>query len=192
MIVGGCTADARKPANQTLTEQPPVQFRSLLKRDESIKRFAVEFIYTPPVPVENGKVVVYAFQLRGLPPQPPKVLAPDYRIIAEYPSGDVVSIEQVTAAQLGLTLIDNRHIGEVRLPQEYRSKGYKEFEVLEQEFERAYADAVEAALAGRALPPPLCRRLQELLPIFAKEPLIPLLRKTNPTFFDELDRCAKQ
>ena len=172
--------------------QTSVDFNQLLRKDERIKTFAVEYAFTPPVPIEQQKVIVFAFRLSGLPPQMPKVLPPDYRIIAQYPAGKVESVERVTTAQLNLALVDGESLGEVQLPPSLMVKTYEENEAMDKEFHRIYTTIIDAYLANRSLSPPSCRRALELLPVFAKSPLIPLLRTTSPNFFGALDRCAKQ
>lgn len=196
ILQGGCMTDSKNKTELDSVPQNPVKFDELLRKDERVKQLAVEYAFTPPVPVEQSseqhKVVVFSFRLKGLPPQAPRVLSPDYRVVADYPSGKVESIERVTPSQLDLTLNETGDLGEVQIPQNFKSLTYEENEKIDKEFHNIYADTLDAYLNNRSLSKQLCRRSLELLPIFAKSPLIPLLHNTSSSFFVAIERCASE
>ena len=88
--------DSENKADLNYNSQEPAKFDELLRKDERVKELAVEYAFTPPVPVEQQteqhKVIVFAFRLSGLPPQAPKVLPPDYRIVADYPRQEKLKV----------------------------------------------------------------------------------------------------
>lgn len=191
LLAEGCATNSENEDHYDSAPQTPIDFNQLLRKDERVKKFAVEYAFTPPVPTEKQKVVVFAFRLSGLPPQMPKVLPPDYQIVADYPAGKVESVERVTPAQLNLTLTNGQSLGKVQIPQKLMVKTYEENEAMDKEFHSIYAASIDAYLANRPLSPSACRRVLELLPIFAQALLVPLLHHTSPDFFAFIDNCAR-
>lgn len=168
-------------------------FQERLDANPQIQDIADEYAFTPPVPLATGEqqVVVYAYMQTDRTTVP-KVLPPRYLINADFPALKVSELETVTPEKLGLTLIEGRHLGEVRLPEKYAKMPYDKFAELKKEFEKVYSATVKAYLNKTTASAAECKRAVELLPIFASEPLLPLLKKTNPAFFDELEKCSKQ
>lgn len=187
VLLGGCMID-----NPNQSQGAGKSFLERLDANPEIQQLADEYAYTPPVPVEQSKdtVIIYAYMQADRATNP-KTLPPRYRITAAYPSLKVSKVEAVTPEQLGLSLIEGRHLGEVRLPEPYASMPYNKFEEVKQEFEKTYSAGLDAYFAKQQLPSAQCRRIKELLPIFAQEPLVPLLHTTSPSFFAFVDNCAK-
>jgi hypothetical protein len=169
--------DSGNKENRNSTPQASVNFTELLRKDERVKKLAVEYAFTPPVPLEQEihKVVVFVFMTSRKPGVSFKVSPPDYRIVADYPSAKVNSVERVKPADIGLTVAEGEYLGEVKVV----SVPYEELEARDKEFERLQNATLEAYFAQRQLVQSSCRRLLELLPIKATEPLMPLLRKTS-------------
>ena len=168
-------------------------FQERLDANPQIQNIADEYAFTPPIPLANTnrKVVVFAYMQTDRTTAAPKVLPPRYKINADFPALKVIEIESIKQEQLGLTLMDNRYLGLVQLPDKYKKMPYDEFANLKKEFERLYSASVEAYFDKKQQPVADCRRVIELLPIFASEPLIPLLQKINPSFFEEIKNCSK-
>lgn len=179
-------------SNSNQAQNTAQSFLQRLDANPEIQELADEYAYTPPVPFEQSKntVVIFAY-MQADRATIPKTLPPRYRITAEYPSLKVTKIEAVTPQQLNLNLIEGKHLGAVRLPEPYASMSYKDYEAVQQEFETVYSAALNAHFNKQQLPQTQCVKIKELLPIFAREPLVPLLRNTSPAFFAFIDNCAK-
>lgn len=182
--------DSKREGDLASTPQAPTDFNELLRKDERVKKLALEYAFTPPVPLEQeaGKVVTFVFMTARRPGVSFKVSPPDYRIIADYPSAKVSSVERVKPVDIGLNVAEGEYLGEVKIVQ----VPYEELESRDKEFNSLHSTALSQHFAQRSMTSLQCRRLSELLPIKTTEPLMPLLRKTSPTFFDQLDSCAKQ
>ena len=175
--------------NVNQSTQTHETFENLLLGDKQIRELADEYAYTPPVPLEQNfnKVIVYAFMTARHPGVSFDVSPPDYRITAEFPSAKIVNLEKVKPVDLGLDVGEGQYLGQVKVV----SIPYEEIAAKDKEFQQVQSDVLEAYLKQRQIPSPACRRWLELLPNKATEPLMPLLRKTSPNFFDAVDRCAK-
>ena len=182
-----------KPVNESDENQTRIttSFQERLDANSQIQNIADEYAFAPPVPLAEGnhQVIVFAY-MQADRTTVPKVLPPRYRITAEFPQLKVSSVETITPEQLGLTLIEGKHLGEVRLPEKYAEMSYDKFTELRKEFENVYSVAVEAYFNKTQPSASQCRRIIELLPVLGNEPLMPLLQKTNPAFFENLKRCA--
>jgi hypothetical protein len=133
---------------------------------------------------------VYAYRLRGFPPQAPKVVAPTQRFLVEYPSGRVAATQRLDPAKLPVAPSDGDTYGDVVLPPPFAGMRYPEYGEKQAEFDRAYAAGLDAYFAGRPLEQQIARQVLEQLPAFAKPPLVPLLRATSPEFFHYLELAA--
>lgn len=167
-------------------------FRQRLEATPEVQALSVETAYSYPVPAGKGTVVVYAYRLRGRPPQAPKVSAPRLRLVAEYPAGRVLRVEELTPAALNVPLQPDGTLGDFHMPDGYRRLRYEEFLRKQGEFDRFYDAALSAWLAGRPIAPEAAARVLEELPVFAKSPLVPVLKAASPEFFRALEAARPE
>jgi hypothetical protein len=162
-------------------------FRQRFEATPEVQALAVETAYSYPVPADAGTVLVYAYRLRGRPPQAPKVSAPRCRLVAEYPAGRVLRVEELTPAALAVPLQPDGTLGDFHMPDAYRRLPYDEFLRKQAEYDRVYEAALSAYLAGRPVAPEAAVRVLDELPVFAKGPLVPVLKAASPAFFRYLE-----
>lgn len=164
-------------------------FKKSLGQEREIRTLPDEIAFSPPVPLADGKVVVYLYNLRGHPPNPPAVSVPKYRLTADYPSGKLLSLEAFGTMPADLAPKDGVTLGIVNNPPEYKNIPFARYNALETEFNSLYSVALDTYFANRPMDPGQCKRLAELLTVFGKAPLIPLLERANPLFFKHI-RCG--
>ena len=154
-VTNNFRSDADK--NQT---QITISFQERLDANPQIQNIADEYAFAPPVPLAEGnhQVIVFAY-MQADRTTVPKVLPPRYRIMADFPQLKVSSVETITPEQLDLTLIEGKHLGEVRLPEKYAELPYDKFAELRKEFENVYSVAVEAYFNKTQPSATQCRRV---------------------------------
>lgn len=187
------TNETRNESSKLSEKQTKIasSFQERLDANPQLQDIADEYAFTPPVPLAEGnhQVIVFAYMQTDRATIP-KILPPRYTIKADFPALKVSSLEATTPEELGMTLIEGKHLGEVRLLEKYAKLPYDKFAELKKEFEKVYSVVVEAYLNKNQPSVIECRRAAELLPVFFGEPLLPLLQKNNPAFFDELKKCS--
>ena len=162
-----------------------MSIRDVLDADPALRRIPDEYGWTPPVPVQ-GRCVVFAYVLRGFPPRVQHVIAPRYKAVVSYPDWKVQELAE-------LPIEANDDLGEYILPTAFASLEYQQFVDVRDEFERLLTDAIGAFLksGGIDMDSAQARRLRQLFPVFAKEPLMPRLRSEASPFFRALDAAAE-
>ena len=103
----------------------------------------------------------------------------------------MTAVEPVTAASLGLALVDGETLGPNTLPPPYDGPATRAQLLAEKaEFEAAQT-ALLPAFWGDPWPSArVCARYRELLPVYATPRRVPLLRRTSPAFFARVDHAA--
>jgi hypothetical protein len=164
------------------------KFNAKLNQSPEAQQMPDEIALSLPVPTGKDQVVVLAFYMRGRPPVPPGVGIPKYRLTVDYPSGKVTRVERLTSSlPSGITPGKDGVLGHIEVPPEFQNMPYDKYRTLEQEFNHLYSAAIEAYRAERPMDQARCMRLKELLQIFGKPPLFPLLAESNPAFFRMLE-----
>ena len=169
-------------------------FIDRLDANPEIQKIPDEYGYSTPVPsvAHPGKVEVFAFLVTGLPPRPRRVLPPRYLIVASFPALKVDSVSPLKESELGVPLLEDHTLGERKLPERYAKVVGDEAIKLKTSFEEHYSQALEAFLGNHTIDPAVARDIEELLPAYGPGPLVPLLRKTSPAFFEALDQAARR
>ena len=136
----GCAIDSESKINNDSDSRQSVRFDELLRKDERVKKFAVDYAYTPPVPLEQNsdKVIVYAFMTARHPGVSFDVSPPDYRITAEFPSAKIVNLEKVKPVDLGLDIAEGEYLGQVKIV----SIPYEEIAAKDKEFQQIQSDVL--------------------------------------------------
>jgi hypothetical protein len=184
MLIGLCFQWGCPVGSEDVTQRTPLKFRNLLRKQPAVYKLPLEFGFTPPVPLSDDRVAMFAYRTPGLPGRGFTLDAPEYRIVAAYPGGHVHEFNAVTPQQLGLSGSELGPLRGIEMP-------FEEHEALERDFDQLYGILMQSYSAR--VPAPLsqaqCQRFKEVFTIVVDPRLWPVLRHANAEFMHLIQSC---
>jgi hypothetical protein len=157
----------------------PRRFANFIRSDPRVAALPIEFGFTPPVPLSTGsdRVVVFAYRTPRLPNKGFVLLAPEYRIEADYGKRTVLDIRQVSPSDAKLS-------GDELGPIQSIYMSFEEIERMDRDFDAGYERLMRAFIDGHAVSFDLDqrRRMQEIVPIIIDPRFWPMLAHESPLF----------